>query len=363
MNILFISCLSNSLSTGPAWSVPARIDAQSKLDDVLWVNLSNACHDHWKQIPAYHNISEYKSVSLKSLPKPFNHPDVVVFEGFYGGLKEIRIALDCWRFKVPYIIVPRGSLTWQAMHNHSKMKKELAHFFFYDKFVKNALAIQYLTEKEYEDSKYRFRGKHFILPNGYTIPNIQKSQFSEKGINACFIGRIDIYHKGLDVLIDAIYSIQDYLRNNQFHITIYGPTSHDYNQVKLMIAEKGLDDLACMGGEVLGEIKRDVLLSSDVFVLTSRFEGHPMGLLEALAYGVPCFVTPGVNMRDEVDEFDAGWTSELNISDMSSTIRHLIEEKESLLVKGNNARKLAVNYSWDIIAKNMHDNIKEYGIK
>lgn len=39
-----------------------------------------------------------------------------------------------------------------------------------------------------------------------------------------------------------------------------------------------------------------VLLQTDLFIQTSRHEGMPMGLLEALSIGVPCLVTVGTSL-------------------------------------------------------------------
>lgn len=354
MNILFISCLSQSLSTGPAWSVPARIAAQEKIDSVMWINLSDAVNSHWKKVLAYHNISEFKKVSLNSFPAPFNHPDLVIFEGFYGGIKEIRLALQCWRKNIPYIIVPRSSLTYQAMHNKARIKKEIAHFLFYDRFVSRSLAVQYLTKQEYEDSKYRFTGAHLILPNGINIPDKTKSKFSKGAIKGVFIGRIDIYQKGIDLLLDVLRDMKETLLEARFSLVLYGPKLKDYYEVESLIQQYGLCDIVSMGGEILGIEKQKVLLESDIFFLTSRFEGHPMSLLEAMSYGVPSVITTGVNMRTEVEQYNAGWCCDFDKEDLKRCMLKMLQEYVNAPLKGEGARKLSLKYEWDILAQDLH---------
>ena len=204
MNILFISHLGSGVSAGPHWSVPARIKAQTKYDNVLWVNTTNASLPHYLETGVYHNLSEYGKLSLDCLPEPFHKPDVVAFEGFYSAM-EATFAKELKRAGVPYVITPRGSLTRQARHNSSRLKKDIAHLFVFDRFLKNALAVQYLTKQEMLDSTSPSETA-YVLPNGFSTPQRVKTTFSQDSIKGIFIGRIDLYHKGLDTLVEAVTS-------------------------------------------------------------------------------------------------------------------------------------------------------------
>lgn len=84
MDILYISHLSDKISAGPNWSVPASIRAQSNLDNVLWINITSARMKHWLDVKCFYDIGEYRRLELKNLPVPFSFPDLVVFEGFYA---------------------------------------------------------------------------------------------------------------------------------------------------------------------------------------------------------------------------------------------------------------------------------------
>ena len=185
MDILYISHLSDKISAGPNWSVPASIRAQSNLDNVLWINITSARMKHWLDVKCFYDIGECRRLELKNLPVPFSFPDLVVFEGFYA-IKEVLFSYELRRKRIPYVIIPRGSLTRQALHNHSWLKKKIAHWLFFNSFVKHALAIQFLTEKEYEDS-IKLNKNHVIIPNGFHQPVLKKECFSEVGIKALFI--------------------------------------------------------------------------------------------------------------------------------------------------------------------------------
>lgn len=360
MNILYISHLSTNIAAGLNWSVPAGVKAQEKIDNCFWVDLYNKEMPHWRETKCFHQLKEFgEEIHLSLLPAPFDHPDVVIFEGFYEP-KEPKFAKELRKKHIPYIIIPRGSLTHQAMSNHSKWKKRIAHLLIFNRYVHKAAAIQYLTNDEYKDSGDMWNKNYYILSNGFSTPSQFKVCIHKDQIKATFIGRLDMYHKGIDVLIEACSQIQNELRAANFSLCFYGPRKYQHDLIQQTIIEKGVQDFLSMGGEITGKAKEDLLLDSDLFVLTSRFEGHPMGLIEALAYGVPAIVTPGSNMANEIREADAGWTSnDATVEEITKMLRQVIAERKHLQEKSRNAIELAKPYDWDKLAERFHNEISK----
>ena len=360
MKIAYISHLSTNIAAGPNWSVPAGIRAQEQIDEVLWINTTDVVMPHWKDVKAYNNLKDLGGkLCLDILPMSFRRPDVVVFEGIYFT-EYVKFAKELRRENIPYIIVPRGSMTHQAMHNHAWLKKWVAHKLFFNRFIRHAWKIQYLTQQEAFDSCKQFKTPFFIVPNGVTLPSITKDNFSTKGIKALFIGRIDLYHKGLDLLLDAVTQAKEYLRKDNFHLDMYGPRRYDFYKIREEISKRDINDIVELHDEVGGQAKQEVLLNTNLFVMTSRFEGHPMGLIEALAYGIPCLVTPGTNMAEEVESANAGWVCQGNVESIAATIISIIEQKKSLSKKGENARALSLQYDWTCLANRFHNEIHEF---
>lgn len=360
MNILYISNLSENIAAGLSWSIPASVQAQSKIDNVLWLNLTNAVMDHWKEIEAFHNLNEFGAdFQLISLPKPFDAPDLVVFEGFYFS-KYVHIASTLRKQNIPYVIVPRSSLTRQGQRNtiYNRLKKFLANTLMFNKYAKNALAIQYLTKAEQSDSGDKWNKNSFIVPNGFVTPKIKKETFSKNGIKIVYIGRLTNYQKGLDELLKACLKEKGYLEKNKITINLYGPTRHNSKDISDFIDKNDMKTIVSLHNEVIGKEKEQILLESDLFILPSRFEGHPMGLIEALSYGLPCLVSPGSNMMDEVLTEDAGWGCLTDANDIALKLRQVFDEKNGLYQKSINARNLSKRYNWDKIALDFHNKIK-----
>ena len=360
MNIVYISHLSTNIAAGLNWSVPASVNAQSIIDNVLWVNMTDRLMPHWTEVKVHHNIREYggELKSLDCLPSPFNHPDVVVFEGFYY-MDDVRIGKMLRKEKIPYIIIPRSSLTRLALRNHAWLKKWLAHLLYFNSFVKHAAAIQYLTKQESCDSIGRFKTPYFIVPNGFSTPTEVKEVFSQKGIRASFIGRLDMFQKGLDMLLEAIVKLKIELTHTNFHLNIYGPRRYDFYKIQEELTKRGVSNIVSLYDEVSGKEKEKILLETDLFIMTSRFEGHPMGLIEALAYGLPCLVTPGSNMYEEIDKADAGWTCQGNVNDIEKSLLKVLKQKKLLRQKGKNARLLSLQYDWNKLAENFHYEVSK----
>ena len=354
MNILYISLLNGVSWVGPTYSVPKQIEAQSEIDNVFWYNLWETKEISWKDKPFYHERKDYPKGTIHDLPAPFNKPDIIVVEQFYGYAGN-KIVWELMRYGVPYVIIPRGELTESAQKRKS-WKKRMANLLLFRKFAQRAAAIEYLTEQEKSDSGDKWNKEGIVIPNGICVPKEVKKQYCQNGIKCLTIGRIDPYHKGLDMLIEACVEIKERLQESSCVINIYGPGREEkVSELNEIIKKNELSEFIRIHDGLFGERKKEELLNSDVFLITSRFEGHPMALIEALAYGLPCVVTRGSNMKKEVEQFDAGWTAETNAEDIKQAILRMLDEKDKISQKAQNARRLAGMYEWNNIATRAHD--------
>lgn len=353
MNILYISKLAGGSWAGPTYSVPKQVFTQSLFDEVFWYNLRAVDKTEWKQTKYYHDIAEFPKGTIKDLPEPFSKPDLVVVEQFYSQAKT-KVLFELLCGDLPYIIIPRGELTAAAQKRKS-LKKRLANAMMFRKFAKKAVAIQYLTRQEKEDSGNRWNNNALVLPNGTDIPAEGGHIFSENGIKCISIGRIEPYQKGLDLLIEACGGMKEELKAADCSILLCGPDRvGKLQELQSIVREKGLEEIIQFHDGVYGEEKARLLREHDVFLMPSRFEGHPMALIEALAYGLPCLVTTGSNMRDEVAEYDVGWTADNTVESIRTALLHMLAERSSLRQKSERAKQLARNYAWEEIAARSH---------
>ena len=242
MNILYISKLTGNLWAGPNNSVPAQVEAQSKIDNVFWYNLNKVKRQEWVErgIPVY-NMEDYPSGRLKDLPSPFDKPDIVVVEEVYCHPFS-KLIHDVQKAKIPYVVIPRSTLTEKAQQHH-RWKKILGNFIYFNQMLRNAAGIQYLTEKEFDESGEKWNNNAFIIPNGIILPHKKKTTFNSGRINATYIGRYELYQKGLDLLLEGIYSAKDKLRESNFKLSMYGVDQEgSIKKMEKIISQYGISD-------------------------------------------------------------------------------------------------------------------------
>lgn len=109
-------------------------------------------------------------------------------------------------------------------------------------------------------------------------------------------GRIEIYRKGLDILLEAWDRLCRERRGRDLRLLLVGAGS-DTEKLHQRIAEKKLDNIIWIDRYVRDrEAIQRYLSAADVYTLASRHEGFPVAPIEAMACGLPVVAAdaPGV---------------------------------------------------------------------
>ncbi len=343
MKILHVASIDNRIS-GIKTVISKIVPLQIKLgNDVRIVSVRHNVYLNLNiaTITSRHLFLEY----IKEWP-----PDIVIFHSMYE-LDYISYSKIITRRRIPYLVQMHGALSvlnYQTNH----LKKFIANFLFFGRFLKNAQSLIYLNNQEYLNCiAKKYNNAFSIVPNGCdAIDNITFSPTTNSIIEIVYIGRIEFAHKALDILISAI-RILFIKKFAHVHFSFYGTGKENDLQLFKQII-KGLEGYADYKGEVRGENKIECLRCSDIFILTSRSEGMPMSVLEALSYGIPCILTPGTNMADEVVNNNAGWKTDCTAESISRVVENSVYDyrNESLTYK-HSAHMLSKRYDWNKIAE------------
>ena len=168
------------------------------------------------------------------------------------------------------------------------------------------------------------------------------------------VGRYS-YQKGFDLLIEAWKSVHQ--RHPDWTLCVYG--GGDTAPYERMLKEWALTDCVHLNGPTT-EIEKE-FLDSSLFVLSSRFEGFPMVLIEALGYGMPIvsFSCP-CGPRDCLENGVNGWlvpTGDTNA--LADRICWMIEHPEERKAMGQQAYLTAQRYHLDAIMPRWVELFKE----
>lgn len=347
MNILHVAPLTMKKSSGLTYSIPNFVKAQNclsgiKSDLLISVNTDETMED-------FYYIDNFSSrVDLNDFLDGY---DIVVFHSTYI-YNHIKLSKILRRKKIPYVIVPRGGFSKKSK-KIKRIKKTIGDVLLFNKFFKSPNAIHFLTDNENKESCYN-TDNDFVVPNGINVLNEAPSitYLTRNKMKFVYIGRIDAYIKGLDLLVDAVNIKKHELREYDVEILLYGPdSSNSKAKLRRQIQNYQIEDIIKIEEAVFGDEKLEILKEADVFIQTSRFEGLPMGVLEALSIGLPCVLTPGTNLSDEIMKFGAGVPVDLAADSIATGILSIIEEIKNGKNYTSNAYILSKNYSWTNIAK------------
>ena len=306
-----------------------------------------------------YNIRSFTLMNINALGDPMSFkqaishfkPEIVIFHSLFN-LKYIIYSYFLNKRKIPYLVFPHGAMT-TLNHKKGALKKTIAEILFFNRFLKCSKGFIFLNNSEKTlDHFNKIKNKRFIIPNGVEIPNKFIFKSDRDLIKLMFFSRIDIHHKGIDILMEALHTIKSYLKVNSIMFNFYGfGKVQELQRFEDMILKLGLENVN-FKGPVFNKVEKDNLFKdADIFVLTSRYEGMPLSVLEALSYGVPCFLTESTNMADIIIDNSCGWITDSAPDKIASSLIKAIEEyKQNKLLFKLNAQNTAQKFQWKEIA-------------
>ena len=185
-----------------------------------------------------------------------------------------------------------------------------------------------------------------VIPNGINEELLRA--VPGDGGYILFFSRIDIYTKGLDILVEAFTRIASEYPGIRLVLAGY-----EFDRIEALTAglPPSLRERIEYAGFVTGEKKRRLLSRATFVVLPSRHESSPISILEAAACGKPVIVSDIPELDFVMKEgfgivFPSG-----SVEGLAEKIRTLMDHEEKREVMGGKGREFAGRYLWDRIAK------------
>ncbi len=181
----------------------------------------------------------------------------------------------------------------------------------------------------------------------FNISNLKLLSIIQKKFVFIAVGSL-IYQKGFDLLIEAFNILVNVLKENKsiLYIVGQGPLK---SELETKIERYKLENYIILVG-----FKNDIynwIYTSDVFILSSRWEGMPTVLVEAMALGKPVLSTDcksGPNELIQNNRTGILINTYNNVSEMAKKMFFLRKNKKFRKILAKNARKSVLKFSENI---------------
>ena len=235
-------------------------------------------------------------------------------------------------------------LGWLVNRNGNNVRglNRIRHLFAISNSVKEALWTEYKLPSK-------------TVYNGIETSLFKRKKAKDESItfNIVQVGRLDHFHKGQDILIQALCENKLLDRDN-VKLTFIGE-GPSLNYLKELVNQKGLADKIVFAGKTSQEIIKERLCNYDLLVLPSRHEGFGLAAAEAMASGVPVLTSHDQGGAEVTCNEKYGWTFiNGDCKDLANKIIYIINNKEKVeekldlacqYVKNNfDVRQTAANY-------------------
>ena len=349
-------------ASGPSYSVSRLTETLINLgEDVDLVTID------WDNTPNFNFLKSFPIIGNKKIglsPKLYKwlNKEALNFKGnlvFHNhGMWQMNAVYPgqiANKYKIPYIVSPRGTFSIKAFNSGSQIKKIFWPIFQKPSF-KNVSIFHATSYNEYlEIRNMGFKQPVAIIPNGIDIPNLFEQTISVQK-TLLYLGRINSI-KGLDLLLPAWGKVQD--KFPDWNLRIIGDDlgyhgSNGYkNKMELMAKKLKLKRVDFVGA-LYGNEKRQAYSDADLFILPTYSENFGVSVAEALASATPVIVTKGAPWAD-IEKYKVGKWVDINIDSLVIAMNDLMSLPQiDLKNMGKRGRDWMTNeFSWIQVSKKM----------
>jgi glycosyltransferase involved in cell wall biosynthesis len=253
---------------------------------------------------------------------------------------------------LPYIAAPHDAYDASMFRKNPHLK--LPYWWMFERrFLAHATAVQVLDVRQVTHlKKCGIRTPAFEVSNGYgtqTVPPVSTLSWRSGGpAQILFFGRIDMHHKGLDILLDAFERIS---ASYDVRLTIQGPDWGDRTRLEERAGN----------GALAGKVKfldpdyvhsgPDVIARHDIFCMPSRREGFGLSALEAMLAARVMLVSRAAGVAPHIEASGCGVLVDADVSAVTDGFVSLLEDRAQWRERGLAGRAYALAaLPWKAIA-------------
>jgi glycosyltransferase involved in cell wall biosynthesis len=285
-------------------------------------------------------------------------PDIVHFHSVHIP-ENIALAAHLGTVGIAYCVTVHGAL-FRAALRRGWLKKTLFNLVFERCYLNDARFIHALSPDEIESiRRYGVNRPIVVVPNGLppdshvlaSWPDALYAEYPQLRDQRVFmfVGRLDPWQKGLDVLVDAFASAG----LAEASLVLVGPDWRGSRRALTKRAERhGISSRVVFMEAAFGQERANLFAAADVFVHPSRWEGLSLSVLAAAAAGKACMITREADPLGELERAQAAVVVEPSVSSIANGLRQAATlTRQELDAMGARARRVAeTHFNWPSIA-------------
>lgn len=293
------------------------------------------------------NLPSYKlSLLFKDWLKNRNFSDSVFHLNHIYNLNNYLVARLLYQARIPYLITPHDSYVYCDAFRANKtfFKRIYRDLFvhFIDKYVLDHASIIHALTVQCEPCLRLITATPVkVVPNQVSDMNLSPDLSLIKP-QVCYIGRSDIYQKGIDRSLKGLNFYKNSARDTPelvFKIVGTADASSDILRRKLceeLDLEVGKDVI--FTGRVNEEERNRILKESKAYIHLSRYEGFGISVIQALSAYKPVIVSRQVPTSDTIRAYKAGFVVDTadEIAEALSAVFSMTDDEYTSMA--NNAR-------------------------
>ena len=258
----------------------------------------------------------------------------------------VAAAFLAHRAGVPYVLRPLGVLAPYGMTRHHPFLKKASFALIERRLLQSASAVHFTSSAEQADAEtLGLKCNGVLIPLGIDLNSSPQNAIvrQKQGdvINLLFLARIE-RKKNLEGLLEALRLVLSKYPDVTLNIAGDGDAKY-VDTLKSLACDLAIDGHVNWLGYVDGDRKSEVLAAASAFVLPSYSENFGIAVVEALAAGLPCLVSHGVAISDEIDKAGAGIVVGTTSVEIAAGIQKILEDGRGIPAMSAAARALAAS--------------------
>ena len=172
------------------------------------------------------------------------------------------------------------------------------------------------------------------INNGVNITDINRANESKADINLIIISRL-VVQKNINIVIEAM----KLLDNKNLKLSIIGEGG-EFSKLESAIHDLNLQNQVQLLGKVDNNKISQFLLTADIFIQASDYEGLPHSVLEAINYEVPILSTETGGCKDLLNDGERGFIIPMppDKKVIAENISFIIENKAEATKRADEAK-------------------------